>query len=149
MKRLNLTYYHYYKRKYGYAGHFWQDRFKSLLIARDEYLLACGLYIERNPLKAGIVQAPQEYPYSSYNFYGFGREDGLIDEDPCYRGLGKDSKYRQSAYQRLITDKQMNINSNTLNQLFLGSSSFIQQMEQRFKTKNIRLVRGRPKEANK
>lgn len=149
MKRLNLTYYHYYKRKHGYAGHFWQDRFKSLLIARDEYLLACGLYIERNPVRAGIAQTPQEYPYSSYGYYGYGREDVLLDENLCYQGLGNDPRSRQSAYRKLIADKQMNITSSTFNQLFLGSVNFIQQMEQKFNIKNVRLIRGRPKKTNK
>ncbi|GAH93854.1 unnamed protein product [marine sediment metagenome] len=46
MKRINLLYYNHYRRKYNYAGHFWQDRFKSILVSKDEYLLACGLYIE-------------------------------------------------------------------------------------------------------
>ncbi len=67
MKRLNLAYYSYFKKKYGYAGHFWQDRFKSLLISKDEYLTACGLYIERNPVKAKMVESPALYRHSSYN----------------------------------------------------------------------------------
>lgn len=71
MKRLNLVYYNHYKKRYGYAGHFWQDRFKSLLISRDEYLLACGLYIERNPVKAKMVESPGLYKYSSYNYYAY------------------------------------------------------------------------------
>ena len=35
MKRLNLMYFVFYKKKYSYAGHFWQDRFKSLLIQKE------------------------------------------------------------------------------------------------------------------
>ena len=66
MKRINLFYYNHYKKKYGYTGHFWQDRFKSLLIEKNEYLLACGLYIERNPVKAEIVSAAEQYSHSSY-----------------------------------------------------------------------------------
>ena len=84
MKRLNLFYYNHYKKRYGYCGHFWQDRFKSLLIENDEYLLACGLYIERNPVRAGIVTSAQHYHYSSYNYYAYGKEDDLLDRDPYW-----------------------------------------------------------------
>jgi len=44
MHGLNLAYALTYKRRYGHTGHFWQDRFKSLLIAKDSYLLLRGVY---------------------------------------------------------------------------------------------------------
>ena len=145
MKRLNLFYYIYYKRKYGYAGHFWQDRFKSLLINKDEYLLACGLYIERNPVRAKIVASAKDYPYSSYNYYAYGKEDSLTDPDPLYNELGHNQKERQEAYRNLTLETDNNISSAIFNRLFLGSSEFIKKMEDRFKVKNTRLGKGRPK----
>lgn len=145
MKRLNLLYYNHYKRKYGYAGHFWQGRFKSLLIQKDEYLLACGLYIERNPVRAKMVDSPAEYPHSSYNYYAYGREDGLTDRDIYYNEIGHNDKQRQKKYRRLILDENKGINSAMLNQLFLGTKEFVKRMENKFKVNNIRLQRGRPK----
>ena len=82
MKRINLSYYNYYKRKYGYSGHFGQDRYKSILIERDEYLLACGLYIGRNAVRAKIVDNAESYKYSSCRVYAKGEEDGITDKDP-------------------------------------------------------------------
>lgn len=145
MKRLNLLYYNHYKRKYGYAGHLWQDRFKTLLIAKDEYLLACGLYIERNPVRAKIVDSPGKYLYSSYNYYAYGKKDILIDRDPCYNELGSTDEERQKAYRKLILDKTKGITNMTFGQLFLGTKEFIKRMEGKFKVRNIRLERGRPK----
>lgn len=55
MKQLNLTYFHYYRKRYGYCGHLWQDRFKSNIIDLDSHLLQCGKYIELNPVRAGIL----------------------------------------------------------------------------------------------
>ena len=46
MKRVNLSYFYYYKKLYGYAGHFWQGRFISNVIEMDSYMLQCGKYIE-------------------------------------------------------------------------------------------------------
>ncbi len=145
MKRVNLLYYNYYKRKYGYAGHFWQDRFKSLLIEKSEYLLACGLYIERNAVRAKIVDSAEKYPHSSYEYYAYGKEDGLTDRDIYYDDLGGDDKKRQQEYRRLILDEEKGINSTVFNQLFLGTKDFIKQMEERFKISNTRLKKGRPK----
>ena len=145
MKSLNLFYYNHYKRKYGYAGHFWQDRFKSLLIGKDEYLLACGLYIERNPVRAKIVDSPRKYLYSSYNYYAYGKGDDLVDRDPCYNELGRNDEERQEEYRKLVLDEEKGINSTTFNQLFLGTKQFIKQMEDKFKINNIRSNKGRPK----
>ncbi|MCK5305635.1 MAG: transposase [Candidatus Omnitrophica bacterium] len=145
MKRINLLYYNHYKRKYGYAGHFWQDRFKSLLIERSEYLLACGLYIERNPVKAKIVNSAEKYQHSSYNYYAYGKEDGLTDQDIYYDEIGYNDKQRQREYRRLLLDKEKGISNIVFKQLFLGTRKFIKQMEDKFKVNNTRLEKGRPK----
>ena len=55
----------YCKKKYMYTGHFWQDRYKSIIISKDEYLLACGSYVELNPVRAGMVKAPKDCHHSS------------------------------------------------------------------------------------
>lgn len=70
MKGMNLSYAHYYKRRYNHIGHFWQDRFKSILISKDRYLLACGSYAELNPVRAGIVKRPRDYRWSTMHMGG-------------------------------------------------------------------------------
>ena len=145
MKRLGLFYYSCYKKKYGYAGHFWQDRFKSLLIDKDEYLLACGLYIERNPVRARIVKSAKDYLHSSYNYYAYGREDGLTDLDPLYAGLGRTLKEREITYRNLTVDIEKNISGAMFGQLFLGKEDFMKKMENKFKVRNVRLGKGRPR----
>lgn len=65
MKQVNLSYFNYYKKLYGYWGHIWQGRYKSNIIETDSYLLHCGKYIELNPVRAGIVTQPCEYAFSS------------------------------------------------------------------------------------
>lgn len=46
-KRLNLSYFAYFQRNYGFAGHFWQGRYKSQLISNDSYFIQCGKYTTR------------------------------------------------------------------------------------------------------
>lgn len=102
MQRLNLQYFYYYRKQHAYVGHLWQNRFKSKLIQKEDYLIQCGKYIELNPIRAGIVKFPQDYPYSSYPYYAFGREDAIVDMDPLYIDLGKDELSRQANYQQLL-----------------------------------------------
>lgn len=106
MKRTNLSYYHYFKKKYGWIGHFWQNRFKSKPVGKDEYFIQCGKYIELNPTRANIVKDPShsQYSYSSYNYYALGENNKLITNNFYYQGLGKDNKERQSNYQDLTID---------------------------------------------
>ena len=145
MKRINLFYYNHYKRRYGYTGHFWQDRFRSLLIEKNEYLLACGLYIERNPVKAKIVNTAEQYPHSSYKYYAYGKSDNLTDTDIYYGEIGSNAQQRQKEYRRLLLDEEKNIDKSVFTQMFLGTKEFIKQMEDKFKVTNMRLNRGRPK----
>ena len=102
MQGINLAYTIWFNRKNGKVGHLWQDRFKSAVIEKDNYLLECGRYIERNPLRAGMVKNPREYPWSSYRVYGYGKEDGLTDRHEIYEALGKDLSQRQKAYREYV-----------------------------------------------
>jgi putative transposase len=108
MKRLNLAYFHHYRNTYGWVGHFWQDRFKSQPVGKDNYFIQCGKYIELNPVRAGIVDKPDKYEYSSYGYYAEGRNNPLITEDSFYNGLGKTKTERQSSYADLVIGDLIN-----------------------------------------
>jgi hypothetical protein len=65
MAGLLRAYVHHCHRRHGFLGHRWQGRFKSPAIQCRDYLLSCGRYIERNPLEAGAVAEPWDYPWST------------------------------------------------------------------------------------
>lgn len=102
MKRLNLAYFHYYRQKYDWVGHFWQDRFKSQPVGKDEYFIQCGKYIELNPVRKGLVENPEDFPYSSYRFYVKGEKNSLLTTDLFYESLGSNAAARQRAYKELV-----------------------------------------------
>jgi len=56
----------YFNAKYGKTGHLWQGRFQSRPIVKGQYLINAAVYIENNPVRAGIVNDPADYPWSSY-----------------------------------------------------------------------------------
>lgn len=106
MKRVNLKYVHCYQRRYTYFGHLWQDRFQSKIIDSEAYLLRCGKYIELNPIRAGIVSSPEDYRFSSYSYYAFGRKDALVTPNFFYQDFGKKEKEKQRRYRELIIETE-------------------------------------------
>jgi len=69
MKGMHVKYTFYYKKKYGFKGNLWSNRYYSKLIESDRNMLGCGLYIEHNPARAGMVKYPEEYLWSSYRHW--------------------------------------------------------------------------------
>ena len=114
MKRLNLSYFHHYRQKYGWSGHFWQDRFKSKLVSQDEYLIQCGKYIELNPVRAKIIESPEDYPWSGYRYYSQGKKNELITRDIFYDELGKNDQERQKNYQKMIIRETIYLDNSSL-----------------------------------
>lgn len=104
MKKLNLAYFHHYRKNYGWVGHFWQDRFKSQPVGKDEYFIQCGKYIELNPVRAKLVEKPEDYSYSSYRYYINGVNNPLLTEDLLYESFGQNTIERQKAYQEMVVD---------------------------------------------
>lgn len=103
-KRVNLAYYHHYNRAYGWIGHFWQDRFKSQVVGKDEYFVQCGKYIELNPVRKKIVNKPEDYLWSSYKYYFYGTKSKILTEDFIYSDLGNNKKERQQKYAGIIIE---------------------------------------------
>ena len=68
------------RKKYGWRGPLWRERFKSLPIENEIYLAACGLYVEFNPVRAGLCDDLADYPYSSARKYFKGLADDLLDD---------------------------------------------------------------------
>jgi len=69
MRRINTAYAYYFNKKYNRVGHVFQGRFKSEPVENDSYLISVIRYIHNNPVKAKIVNQPQQYRWSSYSLY--------------------------------------------------------------------------------
>ena len=66
MQRINTTYGKYYNKKYNRVGYVFRDRYKAEGIYSEKHLYNCIKYIHNNPVKAGICNKAEEYPYSNY-----------------------------------------------------------------------------------
>jgi putative transposase len=102
MKRLAARQTRHHNRLEGRSGTLWEGRYKSSLVSRDDYLLACCRYIELNPVRARMVAAPQDYPWSSCR-YRLGIETAeWLDLDPCYLALAASESERRRRYQDFL-----------------------------------------------
>lgn len=102
LRLLQTPYSRYFGVKYKRVGHLWQAHPKCKLIDTDSYMVACSNYIEMNAVRAGLVDHPEDWPYSSYRYYAYGTPDPLVDQDPLYEGLADTPEGRQRAYRDLI-----------------------------------------------
>ncbi len=102
MQALGRRYVRWFNHKYGRTGTLWEGRFRSTVIDADRYLLACSRYIETNPVRAGIVNAPELYRWSSYAHHAGMHVDPLITDHSLVWALGNTPFERQLAYRRLF-----------------------------------------------
>jgi putative transposase len=65
----------------GWRGHLWQGRFASYVLD-ERYLLTAARYVELNPVRAGLVEAPSRYRWSSAAAHARGRDDGVVTVGP-------------------------------------------------------------------
>ena len=69
MRHINGAYTTYFNFKRERSGHLFQGRYKAILVEMDEYAKELSRYIHLNPVRANIVETPEEFEWSSYNFY--------------------------------------------------------------------------------
>ena len=69
MQFLNSSYAHWFNIRHIRKGHLFQDRYKSHLVLHSLYLYSVASYISLNPVEAGLVDSPEEYPWSSFQYF--------------------------------------------------------------------------------
>ena len=102
MKVLGQRYAQYFNKRHHRTGGLFEGRYHSCLIGEEDYLFACYRYIEMNPVRAGIVNAPEEYRWSSYHANALGIEDPLIVPHASYVASGQEPEARQYHYRQLF-----------------------------------------------
>jgi REP-associated tyrosine transposase len=94
MQGVQQSYTLHFNRSYETTGHVFQGRYKALWCHEERYLATLVRYIHLNPVRAGLVTAPEAYPYSSHRAYLRGRTSQLVDPAPVLRILGGPAAYR-------------------------------------------------------
>ena len=86
----------------GRTGSLWESRFWSSAVTTEAYVMICHRYIELNPVRAGIVADPVQYPWSSHRHNALGLSDPILAVHDCYRRLASTHAERCGAYRALF-----------------------------------------------
>lgn len=92
MQSIGRQYVPYFNFTHKWSGALWEGRYKSCVIEAEDYLLCCPRYIEPYPVRAGMVDQPEEYKWPGYQTNGLGKKIALHTQHQVYNRLGKSDK---------------------------------------------------------
>ncbi len=139
----------YVNRCYGKSGTLWEGRHKGCLVSDEGYLLACMRYIELNPVRAGMVDHPGDYRWSSYRCNASDAMSELLTRHRCYQELGQDADGRAYAYRELFRQsldpaRVHDIRTTVQTGTPLGNKRFREQVEKTLQCRVGQARQGRP-----
>ena len=102
MKHVAQAFTRFVNKQHGRTGTLWEGRFKSSLVDSEQYLLRCYRYIEMNPVRAGMVNHPGQYPWSSFPHNAMGVPSLVVKAHERYLSLGRTHASRLERYRALF-----------------------------------------------
>jgi len=134
MQSVGRSYVRAFNQAHGRTGTLWEGRYRSSLIQTERYLLTCMAYIDLNPVRAGMVEAPENYPWSSHAHYIGRLHQRLLTPPALYWELGNTPFAREAAYGELVRagiaeHQQRALTAATLSGWALGDPGFLTVLE--------------------
>ena len=130
MHGLNSGYTGYFNNKYKRSGHLLQGRYKAIIVDKENYLLELSRYVHLNPLRAKIINKPQDYKWSSYGGYIRKKEvNNLNNYNWLLSIFGNEEKKSRRQYKEFVEEgiakKLQNPVKRAVGNMILGSKEFI------------------------
>lgn len=135
MQAVGRAYVRYFNARHQRTGTLWEGRYRSNVIETERYLLACMVYIDLNPVRAGMVARAEDYAWSSHRHAIGQLRDKLVTPHALYWALGNTPFAREAAYAGLVRvgvneGQRAQITKSTLSGWALGSAPFIETLQQ-------------------
>ena len=137
LHHINGAYTTYFNIKRERSGHLFQGRFKGILVDKDEYCKELSRYIHLNPVRAGMVKTPLEYPWSSYPYFaGRDHKPNWLTTELVLDDFGGEEKrgfrrYREYV-EKGVTNEIENPLKGVIASAFLGSKEFINRIREEY-----------------
>ena len=149
MQAIGRRYVRYFNDVQQRSGTLWEGRYKSTLIQAERYLLACMVYMDLNPVRAGMVGQPHDHPWSSHGHYAGVRTDKWLTPHPLYWALGNTPFAREAAYVALVqagvsAAQQATLTQSTLHGWALGEAAFVDELQKQTSRRLHKTAPGRP-----
>lgn len=152
MRKAGQCYVQAFNHRHDRSGPLWQGRFKSCLVDSEYYLMAVHRYIELNPVRAAMVERPEQHRWSSVHASLGLINDPLVAEHPRFTALGRNRAARAAAWRELLRqgirqDDLEGIRAHLKQERALGDRRF-QAMVEKSVGRPVRTrPRGRPRRA--
>jgi putative transposase len=133
MQAVGRSYVRYFNLRHQRTGTLWEGRYRSNLIESERYLLACMVYIDLNPVRAGMVQEPADFKWSSHRHCIGQLSDKLVTPHALFWGLGNTPFAREAAYLSLVqaglaVAEKEQLTRSALSGWALGSPGFVSEL---------------------
>jgi len=133
LHHINGAYTTYFNIKRKRSGHLFQGRFKAILVEKEVYAQELSRYIHLNPVRAGLVEDPASYPWSSYPYYvGLLKRPSWMETRTILGYFSKDEKKAYKVYRDFVEEAARKEVRNPLKEVvgstFLCSQSYIEQV---------------------
>ncbi|MBK1629939.1 addiction module toxin RelE [Thiohalocapsa halophila] len=138
MRQLNGVFTQTVNRTHARVGHLFQGRFKAILVERERYLLELCRYVVLNPVRARMVAAPGDWPWSSYRAtVGETPAPGWLETDAVLRAFSEERQAAVSGYRRFVAAGIGAASpwQGLKGQIYLGSEQFVERMQARIDPK--------------
>ena len=152
MQAVGRRYVQYFNRRHARTGTLWEGRYRSTVLQADKYLLPCMVYLDLNPVRAGLVANAADYPWSSHAHWRGVRNDRLLTPHALYWALGNTPFAREAAYAALVqagigSQEQAALTASALSGWALGDTDFIEGLQKQTPRRVVAGQPGRPKSA--
>ena len=142
MHALNSSYTTYFNIKRRRSGHLFQGRYKAILVDADNYLLELSRYIHLNPVRAGMTEKPEQYPYSSFRSYLFPKEGTMVFRSLIWDMISVERKKAPQRYREFVASALMEKPRDPFEKVYggviLGGKSFIEEALERVDDQSLR-----------
>ncbi|MFA0110275.1 transposase [Vibrio breoganii] len=127
MRQLNGVFTQKINRKHNRVGHLFQGRYKSILVDQETYLLELCRYIVLNPVRAKMVDTPDEWQWSSWHStVGNISSPDWLSTDAILLQFARERAKAIDAYKRFVAEGVgADVWANLRQQVFLGDEAFV------------------------
>ena len=132
MRQLNGVYTQSFNRSHKKTGHIFQGRYKAILVEKESYLLAISRYVVLNPVRAEIVEKPEDWKWSSYPATaGIKKSPHYLTVDWILGQFGSVKRKAEKQYKQFVLSgiKKESPWKNLKGQILLGEEGFTEKFK--------------------
>jgi putative transposase len=150
MQAVGRRYVQYFNRRHQRSGTMWEGRYRATLLQPERYLLDSTIFIDLNPVRAGLAAQALDYPWSSHGHYVGHHIDRLISPHAAHWSLGNTPFEREARYAELVGQglgmrQQAELVEAVIKGWPMGEAGFFEWLQKQTARRLVRRRAGRPK----